>query len=60
MLIIDGDDDEIVPIDASAMLSFKLIKNTQHGMCTTLKDQVNEDLLAFIRALIMNAGCDCD
>jgi len=56
-LILHGDDDQIVPIAASAMLSSKLVKNAQlkvikgapHGMCTTLKDQVNEELLAFIR-----------
>jgi non-heme chloroperoxidase len=56
-LILHGDDDQIVPIGASAMLSSKLVKNATlkvykgaaHGMCTTLKDRVNEDLLAFIR-----------
>jgi len=53
-----GDDDQIVPIGASAMMSSKIIKNAQlkiykgapHGMCTTLKDRVNEDLLAFIKS----------
>lgn len=57
-LILHGDDDQIVPIGASAMLSSKLIKGATlkvykgapHGMCTTLKDQVNADLLAFIKA----------
>jgi non-heme chloroperoxidase len=57
-LILHGDDDQIVPIGASAMLSSKLVKNSQlkvykgapHGMCTTLKEQVNADLLAFIKA----------
>lgn len=56
-LILHGDDDQIVPIGASAELSSKLIKNAQlkvykgasHGMCSTLKDKVNEDILAFIR-----------
>src|SRR3989449_4000464 len=56
-LILHGDDDQIVPIGDSAMLSSKLVKNAQlkvykgapHGMCTTLKDQVNEDLLAFLK-----------
>jgi len=56
-LVLHGDDDQIVPIGASALLSSKLIKNATlkiykgapHGMCTTLKDQVNEDLLAFIK-----------
>jgi non-heme chloroperoxidase len=56
-LILHGDDDQIVPIADSAMLSSKLVKNAQlkvykgapHGMCTTLKDEVNADLLAFIK-----------
>jgi non-heme chloroperoxidase len=56
-LILHGDDDQIVPIGASALLSAKLVKGATlkiykgapHGMCTTLKDQVNEDLLAFIK-----------
>ena len=56
-LILHGDDDQIVPIGASAMLSSKLIpgarleiyKGAPHGMCTTLKDKVNADLLAFIK-----------
>ena len=56
-LILHGDDDQIVPIGASAMLSSKLIKGATlkvykgapHGMCTTLKDQVNAELLAFLK-----------
>src|SRR2546421_5998086 len=56
-LILHGDDDQIVPIGASAMLSSKLVKDAQlkiypgapHGMCSTLKDQVNADLLAFFK-----------
>src|ERR1035437_9171635 len=56
-LILHGDDDQIVPIADSALLSSKLIKNATlkvykgapHGMCTTLKQRVNEDLLAFIK-----------
>lgn len=56
-LILHGDDDQIVPIGNSAMLSAKIIKNATlkvykgapHGMCTTLKHQINEDLLAFIK-----------
>jgi non-heme chloroperoxidase len=56
-LILHGDDDQIVPIEDSAMLSSKLVKGAKlkiykgapHGMCTTLKDQVNADLLAFIK-----------
>jgi non-heme chloroperoxidase len=57
-LIIHGDDDQIVPIKASAMLSSKLVKNAElkiypggpHGLCTTMKDKVNADLLAFAEA----------
>jgi non-heme chloroperoxidase len=57
-LILHGDDDQIVPIADSAMLSSKIIKNAQlvvykggsHGICTTEKDRVNADLLAFIKA----------
>jgi non-heme chloroperoxidase len=56
-LILHGDDDQIVPIGASAMLSSKLVKNAvlkvypgaPHGMCTTHKDRVNADLLSFLR-----------
>jgi len=57
-LIIHGDDDQIVPIGASALASSKMIKGSTlkiypgapHGLCSTLKDQVNADLLAFIKA----------
>jgi non-heme chloroperoxidase len=56
-LILHGDDDQIVPIGASAMLTSKLVKGAtlriykggSHGMCTTRKDEVNADLLAFIK-----------
>jgi non-heme chloroperoxidase len=56
-LIMHGDDDQIVPIGASAMLSSKLVKGSilkiypglPHGMCATNKDQINTDLLAFIK-----------
>ena len=56
-LILHGDDDQIVPIGASAMMSSKLIKGATlkvykgapHGMCTTLKDQVNAELLGFLK-----------
>jgi non-heme chloroperoxidase len=55
-LIIHGDDDQIVPIGASALLSSKLVKGAilkvypgaPHGMCSTLKDKVNNELLEFI------------
>jgi non-heme chloroperoxidase len=57
-LILHGDDDQIVPIGASALLSAKLIKDARlkvckgapHGMCSTRKDEVNADLLAFLKA----------
>ena len=56
-LIIHGDDDQIVPIDDSAKLAVKLVNNAKlrivpgapHGLCTTHKDLVNEELLAFIK-----------
>ena len=56
-LILHGDEDQIVPIGASAMLSSKIIRNAtlkvypgfDHGMCQTHKDQINADLLAFIK-----------
>src|SRR6202007_1035308 len=55
-LILHGDDDQIVPVADSAMLSVKLIKNATlklipaapHGMCTTHKEQINDCLLTFI------------
>jgi non-heme chloroperoxidase len=57
-LLIHGDDDQLVPIADSAMLAVKLVKNgtlkvykgASHGLCTTHKHQVNEDLLAFFKA----------
>jgi non-heme chloroperoxidase len=56
-LILHGDDDQIVPIGVSAMQSSKLVKGAvlkvipgaPHGMCSTLKDQINEELLAFFQ-----------
>jgi non-heme chloroperoxidase len=56
-LILHGDADQIVPIVASALLSSKIVKgailkvvpNAPHGMCTTLKDMVNAELLAFFQ-----------
>jgi non-heme chloroperoxidase len=55
-LVMHGDDDQIVPIANSALLSAKLLKkgtlkvykSLPHGMCTTNADVVNPDLLAFI------------
>lgn len=57
-LILHGDADQIVPIADSAMLTAKIVKSAKlkvyegapHGMCTTFKDQVNADLLDFIKS----------
>jgi non-heme chloroperoxidase len=57
-LILHGDDDQIVPIGASAMLSAKLVKGSvlkiypggTHSLGDTSKDQLNADLLAFLKA----------
>jgi len=57
-LIIHGDDDQIVPIAASALLSAKIVKQATlkiyegagHGLPTILKDRLNADLLEFCRA----------
>ena len=57
-LILHGDDDQIVPIGASAMLSSKIVKDAQlkvypgapHGLAATHKDRLNADLLAFLAA----------
>jgi non-heme chloroperoxidase len=54
-LILHGDDDQIVPIGSAALLSSKIVKGAAlkvypgapHGMCSTLKDKVNADLLEF-------------
>lgn len=57
-LIIHGDDDQIVPYPLGGAIQVKLIKNATlktykgapHGLCTTLKDRVNQDLLEFIQS----------
>jgi non-heme chloroperoxidase len=57
VLLLHGDDDQIVPIDDSAKKSAKLLKKSTlkvipgapHGMCTTLADQINNELLAFVK-----------
>jgi non-heme chloroperoxidase len=57
-LILHGDDDRIVPIGAAGLQSAKIVKGATlkvipgapHGMCTTLKDQINADLLAFFKS----------
>jgi len=56
-LILHGDDDQIVPIGAAALLSSKIVKGATlkvypglpHGMCSTHKDVINADLLAFLQ-----------
>jgi non-heme chloroperoxidase len=62
-LILHGDDDQIVPIGAAAMQSSKLVKGATlkvypgapHGMPSTLKDQINADLLAFFKGAATSA-----
>ncbi|WP_417357445.1 MULTISPECIES: alpha/beta fold hydrolase [Gammaproteobacteria] len=57
VLVMHGDDDQIVPIDASGLMSAKLLKNGtlkvykgfSHGMPTVNADTINQDLLAFIQ-----------
>jgi non-heme chloroperoxidase len=56
-LIMQGDDDQIVPIGAASLQSSKLVKGSTlkvipgapHGLCSTLKEQVNAELLAFFQ-----------
>jgi non-heme chloroperoxidase len=56
-LIIHGDDDQIVPIGASAHLTAKLVKGATlkvyagapHGLCSTLKDEINAELMSFLQ-----------
>ncbi|MGA9125672.1 MAG: alpha/beta hydrolase, partial [Pseudolabrys sp.] len=58
VLVMHGDDDQIVPYADSAPLSAKLLKNGTlktykgfpHGMPTTQADTINADLLAFLRS----------
>ncbi len=56
-LVLHGDDDQIVPIVAAGLLSSKIVKGAvlkvipgaPHGMCSTLKDLINEELLVFLQ-----------
>ena len=58
-LIVHGDDDQIVPIQAAALKSVKLVKGAElkiykgapHGLPSTMKDRLNADLLEFIKSL---------
>jgi non-heme chloroperoxidase len=64
VLVMHGDDDQIVPIVASALLSSKLLKNATlkvypgfpHGMPATNADQINADLLAFFKGQRLSAN----
>ena len=64
VLIMHGDDDQIVPIADSALLSAKLVRNgtlkvypgLPHGMCTTHPELINRDLLAFVRGELIAAS----
>jgi non-heme chloroperoxidase len=55
-LVLHGNDDQIVPIADAGMLTAKIVKNAKlvvvegapHGMCTTMKDRINQELLSFI------------
>jgi len=57
-LIVHGDDDQIVPIGASALMSSKIVRDATlkvyqgapHGLPITLADRLNADLLEFIAA----------
>lgn len=57
-LVIHGDDDQIVPIASSAQMAVKLLKKGElkiykgasHGLCSVDKNQINADLLAFIKS----------
>ncbi|MBS1796973.1 MAG: alpha/beta hydrolase [Acidobacteria bacterium] len=63
-LILHGDDDQIVPIQASALLSSKIVKDAvlkvypglPHGMCQTNKDQINEDLYEFVKTAALKSS----
>jgi non-heme chloroperoxidase len=67
-LILHGDDDQIVPIADTAMLSAKLVKGSvlkvipgaPHGMCSTLKETINGELLGFFQQALSKAGSGSD
>jgi len=60
VLVVHGDDDQIVPVKGSAILSARIIRKATlkvyegapHGLPTTHKERLNQDLLAFIRASV--------
>jgi non-heme chloroperoxidase len=57
LLVMHGDDDQIVPIGTSGLMPAKILKKATlkvypgfpHGMCMTNSDQINGDLLTFIK-----------
>jgi non-heme chloroperoxidase len=63
-LVLHGADDQIVPIEAAAMMSSKIVKDAKlkvypgypHGMPTTHADQINADLLAFLKGEAISAA----
>jgi non-heme chloroperoxidase len=63
-LFLHGDDDQIVPIGAAALLASKIVKGAKlkvnkgapHGMCTTKKDEVNADLYAFLHEGVVSGS----
>jgi non-heme chloroperoxidase len=64
VLVLHGDDDQIVPIGAAGLMSAKILKKATlkvypgfpHGMPTTNADQINADLLAFFKGAVMAAS----
>jgi non-heme chloroperoxidase len=62
-LILQGDDDQIVPIAAASLQSHKIVKGSilkvypgaPHGLCSTIKDTISADLLAFIKGATVSA-----
>jgi non-heme chloroperoxidase len=64
VLVMHGDDDQIVPIGAAGLMSAKILKNATlkvypgfpHGMAAVHADQINADLLAFFKGAVAGAG----
>jgi len=63
-LFIQGDDDQVVPFADASALAVKIVPNGRlqvykgapHGLCTTLKDRVNRDLLAFAQSNVASTA----
>jgi len=68
VLILHGEDDQVVPIADSAELAIKLVKNGTlktypgfpHGMCTTHPDVINPDLLAWIESAVLKSAAPAE